>query len=113
MATEQISAAKVVMFVKHGLINETIDELESNLSVEFESVTRPLYGLVYMSAPRADIIKMAQLAATNVMRTYYYAEPWKGSRLYVQSHDEGLSIFMLTEVGDRHADRFVQLTSET
>ena len=109
-AIEKISYKKLGMFIKSCLLNIDAKDFEGKIGTEMISIKRPLYGLLYVKKITRSVVKMVQVAPTGVSRFYLMSEPWPGSRIYVEEHKNGISVFMLSEAGDTHAQRFIDLT---
>lgn len=111
MATEAVSDARLVTYINLGIIEGvTTTEVENVIGDTIE-ITRPLYGLQFLQADNENIAKFVQVHATEVRKKYRVAEPWKGSRVYVEEHETGVSLFMVTVMDTAHLANFTNLTS--
>ena len=110
-AIERQTYDSISMFVKAGVLNIDMKDFETKLQKSMISIKRPLYGLLYVKKITRTVVKMVQVAPTGVSRQYQMCEPWPGSRVYAEQHKDGISVFMLSEVADAHANLFVNLTN--
>ncbi|MFS8159014.1 MAG: hypothetical protein ACMG6E_02155 [Candidatus Roizmanbacteria bacterium] len=108
---EEVTLGHRTVFVRHGILPIRIADIESLIGINMILIKRRLYGMVFDSAETRDVLKMIEVQPTEIVREYYIAEPWEGSRIYIEQHKNGISAFMVTTEDDLHLEHFAELTS--
>jgi hypothetical protein len=121
---EPIEKDNLTVYLKPELVNyglsvsEALRELDARISnikgknqrqTNLFKTQRVMYGLQLIGFPGQGVLKMAQLHATSVYRSYLTAELSKRSRVYVEVVETGFYIFMVCDLTAQNFDDMVSL----